>query len=452
MTKSPISYASENSNTLMQSELNRSFLTKDFIHHYVDNSNSQPRNGKFGPYGGQFVPETLITPLVELEQTYLRLRENADFQKELADYLAHYVGRPTPLYHARHLSGALAGAQIYLKREDLAHTGAHKINNALGQALLARRMGKKRLVAETGAGQHGVACATVASLLGLQCVVYMGKVDMRRQKPNVQRMLLLGTEVREVNSGSQTLKDAINEAIRDWVTNVHDTYYLLGSALGPHPYPTIVRDFQKVIGNEARRQILEQAGRLPDVCIACVGGGSNAIGLFYAFLNDPGVRLVGVEAGGMGIASGKHAARFAPAEEPGSNDGHKTLDGSITGRPGVLHGTYSFVLQDSDGQIAVTHSISAGLDYAAIGPEHAFLHQLGRVEYTWATDQQALRAFELLAHTEGILPALESAHALAEAARLAPLLPQDNFLLVNLSGRGDKDVDAVIQSLDKEAA
>ncbi len=426
------------------------YLTDAFIRNYVDTDDPQPRNGKFGPFGGQFVPETLMTPLIELERAYLALRQDAAFQTELSAYLAHYVGRPTPLYHARRLSDTLSGAQVYLKREDLAHTGAHKINNALGQALLARRMGKVRLVAETGAGQHGVACATVASLLGLECVVYMGRVDMQRQKPNVQRMQLLGAEVRPVDSGSQTLKDAINEAIRDWVTNVGDTYYLLGSALGPHPYPAIVRDFQRVIGDEARRQVLDQAGRLPHMCIACVGGGSNAIGLFYAFLKDPSVRLVGVEAAGEGLASGKHAARFA---QPVSNtpvSSQTRTPGTVAGRPGVLHGTLSYVLQDPGGQIAATHSISAGLDYAAVGPEHSYLRQLGRVEYTSATDQQALKAFELLAHTEGILPALESAHAIAEAVRIAPGLPADHLLLVNLSGRGDKDLETVIPALARE--
>ena len=380
--------------------------------------------------------------LTELEQTYQALRQEADFQHELSGLLAHYVGRPTPLYHARRLSETLGGAQVYLKREDLAHTGAHKINNALGQALLAKRMGKRRIVAETGAGQHGVASATVAALLDLECVVYMGSIDMERQKPNVQRMRLLGAKVCAVDSGSKTLKDAVNEAIRDWVTNVRDTYYLLGSALGPHPYPTIVRDFQAVIGKEARNQILAQVGRLPEACIACVGGGSNAIGLFYAFLNDEAVRLIGVEAGGHGIESGKHAARFAPVA-PGE-------DVRMTGRPGVLQGTYTYTLQDADGQIAETHSISAGLDYAAVGPEHAYLRQLGRTEYTWADDEQALDGFKLLAHTEGILPALESAHAVAEAARLAPTLPTSAILLVNLSGRGDKDLETVIRLLPEE--
>jgi len=386
---------------------------------------------KFGPFGGQFVPETLMSALVELEEAYVACGQDPAFQAGLDDLLRTYVGRPTPLTHARRLTAHAGGAQIYLKREDLAHSGAHKINNALGQALLAKRIGKRRLVAETGAGQHGVASATAAALLGLECVVYMGTVDMARQQPNVLRMKLLGAEVRPVDAGTRTLKDAINEAIRDWVTNVRDTHYLLGSALGPHPYPTIVRDFQSVIGREARAQILAQAGRLPDICVACVGGGSNAIGLFHAFREDPGVRLVGVEAGGEGIASGRHAARFA--------DPH-------LGRPGVLHGTFTYVLQDADGQIAATHSISAGLDYAAIGPEHAWLRATGRAEYTIATDADALAAFQLLARTEGILPALESAHAIAEAVRLASTLRPDQIVLVNLSGRGDKDLETVAEA------
>ncbi|HEX7973817.1 MAG TPA: tryptophan synthase subunit beta [Anaerolineales bacterium] len=387
---------------------------------------------KFGPYGGQFVPETLMPALAELEAAYTAAQADLAFRSELDNLLRTYVGRPTPLSHARRLSLNLGGAQVYLKREDLAHSGAHKINNALGQALLAQRMGKRRVIAETGAGQHGVATATAAALLGLDCVVYMGTVDIARQKPNVLRMRLLGAEVRPVESGSRTLKDAINEAIRDWVTNVRDTYYLLGSALGPHPYPSMVRDFQSVIGLEARHQILEQASKLPEVCIACVGGGSNSIGLFQGFREDAGVRLVGVEAGGEGIESGHHAARFADPR---------------LGRPGVLHGTYTFVLQDADGQIAQTHSISAGLDYAAIGPEHSYLRELGRAEYTYATDDQALAAFQALARTEGILPALESSHALAEAIRLAPHMRPDEILLVNLSGRGDKDLDTVVNSL-----
>lgn len=387
---------------------------------------------KFGPYGGQYVPETLMPALVELESAYRAMQADGEFQAQLADLLHTYVGRPTPLSYARRLTDALGGARIYLKREDLAHSGAHKINNALGQALLAQRMGKQRIIAETGAGQHGVASATVAALLGLECVVYMGTVDIARQQPNVLRMQLLGAEVRPVESGSRTLKDAVNEAIRDWVTNVKDTYYLLGSALGPHPYPTMVRDFQAVIGVEARQQILDQTGRLPDACVACVGGGSNSIGLFHAFLDDTDVDLIGVEAGGRGIASGQHAARFS--------------DPSL-GRPGVLHGAYTYLLQDADGQVALTHSISAGLDYAAVGPEHAYLRDLGRTQYTSADDEQALDAFQRLAHLEGILPALESAHAVAEAIRRAPTMRPEQILLVNLSGRGDKDLDTVLHAL-----
>lgn len=391
---------------------------------------------KFGPYGGQFVPEVLIPAVTELEGAYLEARADPAFQRELDHLLATYVGRPTPLTFAGRLTAELGGAQIYLKREDLAHTGAHKINNALGQALLAQRMGKRRVIAETGAGQHGVASATVAALLGMECIVYMGSVDIARQQPNVQRMKLLGAEVRPVESGSRTLKDAVNEAIRDWVTNVRDTYYLLGSALGPHPYPTMVRDFQAVIGREARAQILAQAGRLPDECIACVGGGSNAIGLFDAFRDDEGVALVGVEAGGAGLDTGRHAARFSDPK---------------LGRPGVLHGAYTYVLQTADGQVADTHSISAGLDYAAVGPEHALLHDTERAVYTTADDRQALAAFQQLARLEGILPALESSHAVAEAARLAPLLGRDKILLVNLSGRGDKDLDSVLKALKEQA-
>ncbi len=387
---------------------------------------------KFGQYGGQFVPETLIPALADLEAAYCAARADAAFQAELDHRLATYVGRPTPLSHAARLSQRLGGAQIYLKREDLAHSGAHKINNALGQGLLAQRMGKRRIVAETGAGQHGVASATVAALLGLECVVYMGAVDIARQQPNVVRMQLLGAEVRPVEAGAQTLKDAINEALRDWVSHVHDTHYLLGSALGPHPYPTLVRDFQAVIGREARAQILAATGRLPQACIACVGGGSNAIGLFQAFRDDTAVALIGVEAGGAGLASGRHAARFGdPAR----------------GRVGVIHGTRTFVLQDADGQIGATHSISAGLDYAAVGPEHAYLRDLGRAAYTSATDAEALSAFALLCETEGIIPALESAHAVAEAVRRAPTLRAGQILLVNVSGRGDKDLDTVTQRL-----
>ena len=393
-------------------------------------------NGRFGPYGGRFVPETLMPALEELEQAYLQARNDSTFQAELQRLFLTYVGRPTPITHARRLSEQLGGAQIYLKREDLAHSGAHKINNALGQALLVKRMGKRRIVAETGAGQHGVATATVCALLGLECVVYMGTVDMARQAPNVFRMKLLGAEVRGVDSGSRTLKDAINEAIRDWVTNVGDTHYLLGSALGPHPYPTIVRDFQSVIGREARRQMLDPAaggpGRLPDAIVACVGGGSNAIGIFHPFLADTQVRLIGVEAGGRGIESGEHAARFA--------------DPALA-RLGVLHGTKSFVMQDADGQIALTHSVSAGLDYASVGPEHALLRDLGRSEYTYATDDEALAGFKLLCETEGIIPALESAHAVAHLVKLAPELGKDAIILVNLSGRGDKDLDTVMSAI-----
>jgi len=392
---------------------------------------------KFGPYGGQFVPDTLMSALDELETAYLALHNDVEFQAELDDLLHTYVGRPTPLTHARRLTEHLGGAQIYLKREDLAHSGAHKINNALGQALLAQRLSKRRIIAETGAGQHGVATATAAALLGMECVVYMGTVDIARQQPNVLRMQLLGAEVRPVESGSKTLKDAINEAIRDWVANVETTHYLLGSALGPHPYPTMVRDFQSVIGREVRAQMLEQVGRLPDACIACVGGGSNAIGIFSGFLADEGVSLIGVEAGGEGIASGKHAARFADPK---------------LGRPGVLHGTYTYVLQDPNGQILNTHSISAGLDYAAVGPEHAHLRELGRAEYTYADDDAALSAFQLLAHTEGIIPALESAHAVAEAIKRAPKMSPDEIALINLSGRGDKDLDTVVKALGMEVA
>ena len=390
---------------------------------------------KFGPYGGQFVPETLMPALDELEAAYVAARQDPAFQAEFEGLLRTYVGRPTPLTHAKQLSRRLGGAQIYLKREDLAHTGAHKINNALGQALLVKRMGKQRIVAETGAGQHGVASATVAALLGLECVVYMGTVDIARQQPNVFRMKLLGAEVRPVDSGSQTLKDAINEAIRDWVTNVRTTHYLLGSALGPHPYPPMVRDFQSVIGREAREQLLAQAGGLPDLAIACVGGGSNSIGLFHPFLEDEGVALIGVEAGGAGVKTGRHAARFG---DPGR------------GRLGVIHGTRTFVLQDADGQIADTHSVSAGLDYAAIGPEHAFLRDQERAFYTSATDQEALEALQLLCRTEGIIPALESAHAVAEAIKRAPGMRPDQVIVVNVSGRGDKDLNTIISELDKK--
>lgn len=387
---------------------------------------------KFGPYGGQFVPETLMPALAELETEFVSAQADPEFQREFNKLMADFVGRPTPLTYARRLSEQLGGAQIYLKREDLAHTGAHKINNALGQALLVKRMGKKRIVAETGAGQHGVASATAAALLGLECVVYMGAVDIARQEPNVFRMKLLGAEVRPVTSGTQTLKDAINEAIRDWVTNVRTTHYLLGSALGPHPYPTIVREFQSVIGREAREQILKELGRLPDTVIACVGGGSNAIGVFSGFVDDSDVELIGVEAGGSGIATGKHAARFGDPEKA---------------RVGVIHGTRTFVLQTEDGQIAETHSVSAGLDYAAIGPEHAQLRDQERAFYTSATDSEALAAFQTLCHTEGIIPALESSHAVAEVIKRAPTMRKDQIILVNLSGRGDKDLNTVIKEL-----
>jgi tryptophan synthase beta chain len=400
--------------------------------------------GYFGAYGGRFVPETLVAPIEELTAGYYAAREDDAFCEELDRLLKHYVGRPTPLYEARNVAGGAgkaagagrvgrvlpdpAGARVFLKREDLTHTGAHKINNALGQALLAKRMGKRRVVAETGAGQHGVATATACALLGLECRVYMGTEDMRRQALNVVRMQLLGATVHGVDAGSRTLKDAINEAMRDWVANVHDTYYLLGSALGPHPYPLMVREFQSVIGREARAQILEQAGRLPDVVVACVGGGSNAIGIFDGFLDDTAVRLVGVEAGGEKIAPGRHAARFAG------------------GSTGVLQGTRTFVLQDEAGNIELTHSISAGLDYAAVGPEHAWLREIGRTEYAHISDAEALDGFKALAGLEGILPALESSHAIAYTMQLLPTMKSGSIVLVNLSGRGDKDVQTVIDS------
>lgn len=398
------------------------------------NYNAMPdESGHFGPYGGKFVPETLMPALDELEEAYLQARNDKSFMEELAYLQRTFIGRPTAVTYARRLSEHLNGAQIYLKREDLAHTGAHKINNALGQALLMKRkMGKTRIVAETGAGQHGVATATVAAWLGMECVVYMGTVDMARQQPNVFRMRLLGTEVRGVESGSKTLKDAINEAIRDWVTNVHNTHYLLGSVLGPHPYPAMVRDFQSIIGCEAVAQMRDSAdgpGRLPDAVVACVGGGSNAIGIFHSFLEYDNVRLIGVEAGGHGIASGEHAARFADAK---------------MGRLGILQGTKSYVLQDDDGQIALTHSISAGLDYASVGPEHAWLRDLERTEYTYVTDDEAMAGFQLLCRLEGIIPALESSHAIAYAMKLAPQMGKDQILLVNLSGRGDKDLNTVM--------
>jgi tryptophan synthase beta chain len=395
-------------------------------------TNVPDERGYFGEFGGRFVPETLIPALDELIVAYKEAMADPEFQARLAYLQRTYTGRPTPVTYAERLSQHLGGAQIYLKREDLAHTGAHKINNALGQALLAQRMGKMRIVAETGAGQHGVASATACALLGLECIVYMGSVDMARQQPNVFRMKLLGATVNPVESGSKTLKDAINEAIRDWVTNVRTTFYLLGSALGPHPYPMMVRDFQSVIGIEAREQILELAGRLPDAVVACVGGGSNAIGMFHGFRDDEDVELIGVEAGGHGIEGGEHAARFA--------------DPSI-GRPGVLHGTRSYVMQDQDGQIVNTHSISAGLDYASVGPEHAYLRQSERAYYTYATDEETLEALQMLCKLEGIIPALESAHAVAEAIKRAPTMPKTSVMLVNLSGRGDKDLDTVIKAL-----
>ena len=386
--------------------------------------------GYYGAFGGRFVPETLVAPVAELERAYMDARMDPAFRQEYAGLLRNYVGRPTPLYEARRLSASAGGPRIFLKREDLAHTGAHKINNALGQALLARRMGKRRVIAETGAGQHGVATATVCALLDLACEVYMGAEDMERQSLNVFRMQLLGATVRRVDAGARTLKDAINEAMRDWVTNVADSYYLLGSVLGPHPYPLMVREFQSVIGREARAQLLDATGALPAAVVACVGGGSNAMGIFDAFVEDPGVRLIGVEAGGHGILPGRHAARFAGGSE------------------GVLQGTRSYVLQDADGNIELTHSISAGLDYAAVGPEHAWLHDSGRAEYAWVGDDDALEAFQRLGREEGIIPALESSHAIAHACRIAPGMPRDSVLLVNLSGRGDKDVLSVQKALD----
>ncbi len=384
--------------------------------------------GHFGIYGGRFVPETLIAPLDELTAAFTEAQSDPNFQKELASLLTNYAGRPTPLFFAIRLTEKAGGAKIYLKREDLLHTGAHKINNTLGQVLLARRMKKARVIAETGAGQHGVATATVCALFGLECAIYMGAEDMRRQALNVFRMQLLGAEVRAVDSGSRTLKDAINEALRDWVTNVENTYYLLGSALGPHPYPLMVREFQSVIGRETLEQILELEGRLPDVLVACVGGGSNSIGMFHPFLTRDFVKMIGVEAGGLGNAVGQHAARF---------------NQSGGGRPGVLQGTKSYVLQDQNGQIATTHSVSAGLDYPSVGPEHAYLHDSKRVRYTSVTDSEALEAFETLAKLEGILPALESAHAVAQALKAARTMDAEEIMIVNLSGRGDKDVEIV---------
>lgn len=388
--------------------------------------------GHFGPFGGRFVPETLIPALEELASAYETVKGDPQFQQRLNYYLRQYVGRPTPLYFAERLSRQLGGAKIYLKREDLCHTGAHKINNCLGQILLAERMGKPRVIAETGAGQHGVATATVCALFGFQCDIYMGAEDVERQALNVFRMRLLGARVIAVDAGSRTLKDAINEAFRDWVTNVRTTYYLFGTVAGPHPYPMIVRDFQSVIGRETREQILEAEGRLPDALVACVGGGSNAMGIFYPFLEDTSVRLIGVEAGGHGLETGLHAATLA------------------TGRPGVLHGSHSYLLQDEYGQVRETHSISAGLDYPGVGPEHSYLKTIGRAEYRTATDREALEAFKLLASTEGIIPALESAHAVAEVVRLAPELGEGALIIVNLSGRGDKDVQQVQKYLGQE--
>ena len=398
----------------------------------VANLNLPDDTGHFGLYGGRYVPETLMHPLQELEAEYFRCRHDPEFQRELSYYLREFCGRPTPLYFAERLTRELGGAKIYLKREDLLHTGAHKINNAIGQALLAKRMGKTRVIAETGAGQHGVATATVAAMFGLQCVIYMGAVDCERQALNVYRMKMLGAEVVSVKAGQQTLKEAVNEAMRDWVTNVRTTHYILGTAYGAHPYPVMVRNFQRIIGDEARRQILEKEERLPDLLIACVGGGSNAIGLFYPFLEDAGVKMVGVEAGGRGIQPEQHAARFH--------------GGSL----GVLQGTRSYILQDEFGQIQLTHSVSAGLDYAAVGPEHAWLHDRRRVDYTYATDDQALAAFMKLARLEGIIPALESAHAVAEVIQRAPAMSKNALVIVNLSGRGDKDVAQVAPKVGLE--
>ena len=385
--------------------------------------------GHFGQFGGMFVPETLMAPLQELSTAYDEARKDPEFQRELDDLLANYVGRPTPLYFAERWTEKLGGAKIYLKREDLLHTGAHKINNAIGQILLAKRLGKKRIIAETGAGQHGVATATVCARFGMECVVYMGAVDMERQALNVARMRLMGAEVRAVTAGQATLKEAVNEAMRDWVASVDHTHYILGSALGSHPFPMMVRDFHRVIGLEAREQILAKEGRLPDLLVACVGGGSNAIGLFHPFLQDEDVRMVGVEAGGLGILPEKHAARFQG------------------GKLGVLQGTKTWLLANEDGQIELTHSVSAGLDYAAVGPEHAYLQNIGRVEYTYATDDEALAAFKELAHTEGILPALESSHAMAYVSKIAGSLPKDSIVIANLSGRGDKDVEQAAKYL-----
>jgi len=391
----------------------------------MQNNNLPDENGHFGPYGGKFVAETLMGPLEELTEAYTRYLKDPEFLVELDDELHHYVGRPSPLYHAKRWSEILGGAQIYLKREDLNHTGAHKINNTVGQALLAKRMGKTRIIAETGAGQHGVATATVAARLGLECIVYMGSEDIKRQSTNVFRMKLLGATVVPVESGSKTLKDALNEAMRDWVTNIDDTFYIIGTVAGPHPYPVMVRDFQTVIGREAKQQCLEQAGRLPDALIACVGGGSNAIGLFYPFLDDKDVAIYGVEAGGLGLETGRHAAPLN------------------AGRPGVLHGNRTYLMEDDNGQIIETHSISAGLDYPGVGPEHSWLKDSGRAKYVAINDDEAVQAFHDLTKIEGIMPALESSHALAYAAKLAPKMKKDEIIILNLSGRGDKDIQTV---------
>ncbi len=383
------------------------------------------KRGRFGKYGGRYVPETLMPAILELEEAYLKIRKDREFQKEFQDYLKQYVGRPTPLYFAKRLTKTLGGAKIYLKREDLCHTGAHKINNTVGQVLLTRRMKKQRVIAETGAGQHGVAVATVSAMFGLDAEIYMGTEDMERQALNVFRMRLLGSKVTGVDAGSRTLKDAISEAMRDWTTNVKTTHYLLGSVLGAHPYPMMIRDFQSVIGREARRQIISAEGKLPHCLVACVGGGSNSIGLFYPFIKDTKVQMVGVEAGGMGLTSGKHAARFSG------------------GKPGVLHGTMTYLLQDQHGQVNLTHSVSAGLDYPAVGPEHSLHHDTGRIRYTAVTDEEALAAFDFLSREEGIIPALESAHAVAEVIKLAPTMKKSQVIIMNLSGRGDKDVQQI---------
>ena len=386
-------------------------------------------DGHFGIFGGRYVAETLMPLILEVEKTYNNIKEDPSFQKDVEDYLNDFVGRPSPLFYARRLTEHLGGAKIYFKREDLNHTGAHKVNNCIGQILVAQRMGKKRIIAETGAGMHGVATATVCALFDIPCTIYMGTTDIERQAPNVSRMNLLGAEIVPVTSGSSTLKDAMNDALRDWVANVDDTYYLIGTVAGPHPYPTMVRDFQSVIGKETRSQIFDKEGRLPDSLVACIGGGSNAIGLFHPFLDDEAVRVIGVEAAGEGIETGKHAASLS------------------AGMPGVLHGNRTYLLQDQDGQINEAHSISAGLDYPGVGPEHAWLHDIGRVEYVSVTDKEAVSAFQLTTKTEGIIPALESAHAVAHAVKIAGELPKDHIMIINMSGRGDKDIDAVAQHL-----